>query len=334
MPPAEAVDYILQAAGPLAQMHDAGIVHRDVKPSNIFLARDAEGRERIKLLDFGVAAFQQPLARGESSITLTDAIVGTPRYMAPEQVRASKQVDARADVWALGVTLYELLAGRPPFDGQTVLAVLNQIEQQEPPLLAERQPAVSMALARVVHRCLAKDPSLRPDDARALAEALAPFALRSTASEETSARRPSDPLDLSLSDDNVEVVRPSVPAKKASLLLGNRRIAIVAGAMGLAAVALFALRGRARPPAAEAMPVRSIASSMTAETSALPSAADPPPAPSSSALVTSEPAREGLPVRRADPRAPAAPRRSGKTSPHPAASRTAHTPAEDDDRIE
>src|SRR5580700_4509064 len=75
MPPAEAVDYLLQATKPLAQMHDAGIVHRDVKPSNVFLARDAEGKERIKLLDFGVAAFQQPVARGESAITFTDAMI-------------------------------------------------------------------------------------------------------------------------------------------------------------------------------------------------------------------------------------------------------------------
>jgi serine/threonine-protein kinase len=172
LPVAEAVDFVLQAAKPLAEMHDEGIVHRDVKPSNLFLARDADGKERIKLLDFGVAAFQQPVARADSSLTLSEAVVGTPRYMAPEQVESSKKVDARADVWALGVTLYELLGGKPPFDGQTVLAVLNQIEHQDPRPLAQVRPEVPAALVAVVQACLAKDPAGRPASARALAEAL------------------------------------------------------------------------------------------------------------------------------------------------------------------
>jgi serine/threonine-protein kinase len=173
LPWAEAVDYMVQAAKPLAQMHDEGIVHRDVKPSNLFLERDADGKERIKLLDFGIAAFQAPVARPDSSLTWSEMIVGTPRYMAPEQIVSSKQVDARADVWALGVTLYELLSGAPPFDGATVLAVLNQIEHQEPAPLTRRRPDLPAELAAVVHRCLAKDPASRPADARALVEALA-----------------------------------------------------------------------------------------------------------------------------------------------------------------
>jgi serine/threonine-protein kinase len=170
---AEAVDFVVQAAKPLAQLHDEGIVHRDVKPSNLFLERDADGKERIKLLDFGVAAFQAPVARPDSSLTWSEMIVGTPRYMAPEQIVSSKQVDARADVWALGVTLYELLSGDPPFDGTTVLAVLNQIEHQDPAPLTKRRPDVPAELAAVVHRCLAKDPASRPADARALVDALA-----------------------------------------------------------------------------------------------------------------------------------------------------------------
>jgi eukaryotic-like serine/threonine-protein kinase len=171
LPVAEAVDFVLQACRPLVQMHAQGIVHRDVKPSNLFLARDADGKESIKLLDFGVAAFQRPVAR-DSSLTFTEAMVGTPRYMAPEQVQSSKNVDARADVWALGITLYEMLAGTPPFDGQTVLAVLNQIERQEPLLLAKARPEVPPELATLVHACLAKDPAGRPASAQKLAAAL------------------------------------------------------------------------------------------------------------------------------------------------------------------
>jgi len=171
LPVAEAVDFVLQACRPLVQMHAQGIVHRDVKPSNLFLARDADGKEAIKLLDFGVAAFQRPVAR-DSSLTFTEAMVGTPRYMAPEQVQSSRSVDARADVWALGITLYEMLAGVAPFDGQTALAVLNQIEHQEPRPLAKARPEVPAALAALVHACLAKDPAGRPANAQELAAAL------------------------------------------------------------------------------------------------------------------------------------------------------------------
>jgi eukaryotic-like serine/threonine-protein kinase len=337
MSPAEAVGYLIQAASPLAQMHDEGIVHRDVKPSNVFLARDAEGRERIKLLDFGVAAFQQPLARGESSITLTDAIVGTPRYMAPEQVRASKEVDARADVWALGVTLYELLAGSPPFDGQTVLAVLNQIEQQEPRLLAERQPGVSMELAQVVHRCLAKDPARRPADARALAEALAPFAGESSSRGDVpSARRPSDPVDLSLSDENVEVVAGRAMSKRAPItrFLATRKFAVAA--VAIAGVLYFLATSKRPNEANPSDPIRDAPSlaPTAAAASGVTAVAEPAP-PLTNSLVTTEPVRDGATAHRAlEPsRAPSTPKRSARPLPHPT-NKVTRPPSEDDDRIE
>lgn len=173
--PAKAVELVLQAATALGEMHDAGIVHRDVKPSNLFLTRDRQGNERIKLLDFGIAAFQEPLARGETAIT-QDSMLGTPLYMAPEQVRGSSSVDARADVWALGITLYELISGKPPFDGQTVLALLNQIEHQEPRSLLEVCPAVTSDLAALVQRCLSKDAAARPANARLFAATLSRIA--------------------------------------------------------------------------------------------------------------------------------------------------------------
>jgi serine/threonine protein kinase len=328
---AEAVDYILQATKPLALLHDEGIVHRDVKPSNVFLARDADGKERIKLLDFGVAAFQQPVARDQSSITFTDAIVGTPRYMAPEQVRASKSVDARADVWALGVTLYELLAGSPPFDGQTVLAVLNQIETQEPRKLAERQPGIAPELAAVVHRCLAKDPAGRPADARALGEALTPFTGERS-------RRHSDPLDLSLSDENVEVVQTVLSLRARLGPRGTRAALAALVVVGLVAtVALVATRGPrgARDPGA------------VSDTTA-PKGSTWPDAPHTSAaqestgrpsVVTTEPAHDTTIAahRSADPsRAPATQRHTGRPAPRPQAKGTSatHPPPDDDDRIE
>jgi serine/threonine protein kinase len=171
LPPESAMDFVLQAAAALGEMHDAGIVHRDVKPSNLFLTRDATGKEQVKILDFGIAALQEPIARGEGSIT-HDAVLGTPLYMAPEQVHQSSGVDARVDVWALGVTLYELIAGRPPFHAPTVHALLNQIVQEEPRSLLEACPEVAPGLAALIGRCLAKDPSARPENARRFAEEL------------------------------------------------------------------------------------------------------------------------------------------------------------------
>jgi len=226
LPVAEAVDFVLQAARPLGQMHAQGIVHRDVKPSNLFLARNADGKESIKLLDFGVAAFQRPVAR-DSSLTLTEAMVGTPRYMAPEQVQSSRNVDARADVWALGITLYEMLAGTPPFDGQTVLAVLHQIERQEPKPLAGVRHEVPPALAALVHACLAKEPAGRPADARELVEALTAVA------KPRAARFP--------------------------------RRWVVAGALGTAVVGLAVLASRRAPeaPAQAALPALSVVAAST-----------------------------------------------------------------------
>jgi serine/threonine-protein kinase len=192
MPIDEAVDYVLQAAKPLAEMHDAKIVHRDVKPSNLFVSREKDGKDRIKLIDFGVAAFRSPVARGESTLTFGDAVIGTPRYMAPEQIRSPLEVDARADVWALGVTLFVLLAGAPPFDGQTPLAVMGQIENEEPRPLLSLRADVPREIAAVVHRCLAKDPNARSADARALVEALAPFADRSLGGQQVEATKPTE----------------------------------------------------------------------------------------------------------------------------------------------
>lgn len=346
MPPLEAVGYVLQAAKPLAAMHDAGIVHRDVKPSNIFLARDTEGNERVKLLDFGVAALQQPLTRGErtSAITFTDAMVGTPRYMAPEQVHASKDVEACADVWALGVTLYEMLAGRQPFDGQTVLAVLNQIETQEPPSLVGLRPGVPPELAKIVHACLAKDPARRPKDARALGEALAPFGGGAFRGDPAPMPGASDPLDLSLSDENVEVVREihAPPKRPAFAALLTPRTWIVAGGVTLlVATLVFAASGRSSAPRSEDSVAATVGTpAVPAPTASAPSAsasevAAPVPAPT-----TTEPSRTAPAALHAaasdTARVPPAARRPGKSPARaPAAKVTpGRNNSDDDDRIE
>jgi serine/threonine protein kinase len=334
--PRDAVDWILQATRPLAEMHDAGIVHRDVKPSNLFLARDADGKERIKLLDFGVAAFQQPLAeaRGVSSLTLTEAMIGTPRYMAPEQVRSARCVDARADVWALGVTLFELLAGSPPFDGQTVLAVLNQIEVQEPRSLLERSPGTPAALATVVHRCLAKDPALRPADARALGALLREAMDASRLERESESAARGD--DATVASTRETALGPVTRRSRRAI------VALAAVALTLALIGLVALRGRAPSATATDTPEHATAGSPPDVQSATVSSGKvgSPDARTESAVLTPT----ATPTQAATARAPADPPRvtaapsprrpPTRPAPRSAATRTPRAQAEDDDRIE
>jgi hypothetical protein len=153
-----------QVAAALAVAHARRIVHRDVKPANLFLVDDRV--ERVKVLDFGVARIARL-----ASLTLTGAVVGTPRYMAPEQARGDRDVDARADVFALGVLLYRCLSGREAFGGDTPAEVMRRILDDEPPPLSAPVPG---ELAALVRRMLDKDPAARPADAAAvLAELLA-----------------------------------------------------------------------------------------------------------------------------------------------------------------
>jgi tRNA A-37 threonylcarbamoyl transferase component Bud32 len=173
LPIAESVAYMLQAAEALAEAHGMGIVHRDLKPANLFLTTSADGSPLVKVLDFGISKATTP---GERGITSTDAVLGSPGYMAPEQIRSAKSVDQRADIWGLGVSLYELLTGAPPFDGASVAAVSVQIVMETPKLAHELRPDVPEALSQVVARCLEKDPAKRYANMAELAEAILPFA--------------------------------------------------------------------------------------------------------------------------------------------------------------
>ena len=170
LPVADAVDHLLQAALGIAHAHARGIIHRDIKPRNLFLARRDDGTTLLKVLDFGIAKSTA------TDLTQTGTTLGTPRYMAPEQLRSARTVDVRTDVWALGVVLYELLCGKPIFDGDTAteLAVAIVIDPHVP--LRTRKPELPAALEAIVDRCLAKDPDERYADVHALAVALAPFA--------------------------------------------------------------------------------------------------------------------------------------------------------------
>ncbi len=154
-----------EIASGLAAAHERGLIHRDVKPSNLWV--EAPGG-RIKILDFGLAYFD----REEVQLTAAGVIVGTPAYMAPEQARGAAP-DPRADLFSLGCVLYELCTGEPPFRGESVLAVLSSLANDEPTPVRARNPAVPVALEALVMRLLAKRPADRPASAREVAGRLA-----------------------------------------------------------------------------------------------------------------------------------------------------------------
>ncbi|WP_394822388.1 serine/threonine-protein kinase [Pendulispora albinea] len=178
----QAVTYVLQACEALAEAHASGIVHRDLKPANLFLAERLDGSLRIKILDFGVSKLLSSGAAGEASyaddVALPHAapLVGSPLYMAPEQMRDAKRADPRADIWSLGIILYELLAGAAPFAGETLTEVCASIVTDPPRPLAPGRTDVPAPLEAVVTRCLAKDPAERFQNVAELARALQPFA--------------------------------------------------------------------------------------------------------------------------------------------------------------
>jgi eukaryotic-like serine/threonine-protein kinase len=172
----ESVDYVLEACEAVAEAHSKGIIHRDLKPANLFLAQREDGTTCVKVLDFGISKLlNDPSIDGpKMNITKTRSILGSPAYMSPEQLRASKHVDARADIWALGVILYELLAGAPPFDGQTIAELGAQVLAGEVPPLRGRV-VVPPELGNAILRCLRKNRDERFESVADLVDAIAQF---------------------------------------------------------------------------------------------------------------------------------------------------------------
>jgi serine/threonine-protein kinase len=175
LPAERAVDFVVQACVALAEAHSLGIIHRDVKPSNLFCTRRGEGRMSIKVLDFGISKATRAAPPPGGSVTAPDALLGSPLHMSPEQMRGGGEVDGRADIWAIGVTLYELLAGVPAFSGEAFVDIAIQVTLRQPSSLRERRPDVPELLEQVVLKCLEKDASARYQTVAELTSALAPF---------------------------------------------------------------------------------------------------------------------------------------------------------------
>ncbi len=178
LPVDEAIHYVMQASEAVAEAHARGIVHRDIKPANLFLTARADGSPLVKVLDFGIskAEWLLGIAGYNPDLTATADTLGTPMYMSPEQVRSTKSVTVRTDIWALGVVLYELLAGVPPFWADSLPALSAKIVADPAAPLSQRRNDLPPGLDAVVLGCLEKDPDRRPASILELARALSPLA--------------------------------------------------------------------------------------------------------------------------------------------------------------
>lgn len=178
LPEQEAVDYVLQACAGVAEAHRMGLVHRDLKPSNLFVTKRSDGLPLLKVLDFGISKQLSDPTSGEAVPTFTNTrtLMGSPNYMSPEQVRDARRVDGRADIWALGVILQELITNAAVFHGESFPGVCAAIVADPPMPVRTMRPDVSTGLEAIIDRCLQKDVKLRFQSVAELQAALTPLA--------------------------------------------------------------------------------------------------------------------------------------------------------------
>jgi serine/threonine-protein kinase len=289
----EAADFLIQACEGLGEVHAAGIVHRDVKPENLFVVEDDAGWRTLKLLDFGISKART----NEPSAIKTQGLVGSPCYMSPEQLRAgSGDVDLRTDIWALGSVFFEMLTGRTPFDHETrsLVELIVTVLEEQPRSVSAFRPDLPPDVVAIIDRCLSKQASQRYASTGALAVALAPFAPKRARAvvEKTVARAraagdstvqlassvPPPKQDAApISPKKVETLGGGVhvPVRKPTPSPRSLVLAAIACAVGIAGTAFFGLRHSSPTGTAEA-------------TNVLPSS--PSPAPEQPARVQHAPA--------------------------------------------
>ncbi len=332
--PSTAVDYLLQALQAVAEGHLKGIVHRDLKPGNLFLTTRADGTPLIKVLDFGIAKrLEQPDEVERGSLTSSDDVrLGSPAYMPPEQLQDARDVDTRSDIWSIGATLYELVSGKPPFEGPSYVELVSRILSAPPKPISSRELAQVLpdGLEDVLKKCLEKSRTLRYANAAELATALARFGsldarmsltrvtgLQSLPSPQTPGGRtisdsgPTCTTTLPVASEAPSTQRAEALAKSAAGARPNRSWVVVAGTAAIIAAA-FALRG---PGGSVATPPKAPA--------AVPNAATPTQPPIAPGISPSEAAvapaptlvAPSLAASAATPSAPALPTRAGVAQP-------------------
>jgi serine/threonine protein kinase len=202
LPLAAVASITAQVARALTRAHRAAIVHRDLKPANLFLA-DVDGEEVVKLLDFGIA---KALSAPASEATHGDVLMGSPQYMAPEQARASKGVDHRADLWSLGAILFRALTGVPAFEGASAVDVIVQICTSPTPVPSRVAPDLPPELDAFFLRALDRDPARRFSSAREMAEDLAAIAHPASAERRSPTERADSGVDAVRTGDTVSTL--------------------------------------------------------------------------------------------------------------------------------
>jgi tRNA A-37 threonylcarbamoyl transferase component Bud32 len=360
----ETLDHLLQRSGPLdpgllcdlihqacegvQAAHDAGIVHRDLKPENLMVVT-RDGSPFVKILDFGISKFDAERT-GSLKLTTEGLVMGTPYYMSPEQVRGSSTIDARTDIYALGVILYECACGVRPFEAAAIQHLAVLIHEGKPVPLAQRRPSLPPAFYDIVSRAMAADRDQRFESARALAQALAPLRARfagASPSGVMSAPYSHVVVDTTSGGPRVTATpRPPGPMPSTDAALaatmgpgsspgGGKR----SRALGLSAVALLLVAGgvtvafmrSSRMPSAVGGPAAAVSTpppperaptAVLAPTPVVPVLpAEPPLPPAAVTTASSAPiAPAAEPPRRAGPAAAAAPAASAALGAHAAAS--------------
>jgi serine/threonine-protein kinase len=274
MPVARAVDYVVQLCEGLAEAHAKGIVHRDLKPSNVFVVRNVDGSDLIKILDFGISKVLSDAEQtGGGDRTETGFVLGSPKYMSPEQLFEAQAVGPYSDVWALGVVLYEMLAGRPLFESPTIgQAIAWLSSERSPRSLCAEVPEVTPALEAVIFRCLSRKIADRTPNVAALAgdllEAIdSPDAdmvrAKLAAILDPQAARDSAKILAAIAEDGENRssrARRAARGPTSAPPKGNRRVALVALGAVLVGVGAWAMLRSAPAPAVVASAPAAVAS--------------------------------------------------------------------------
>ncbi len=279
----EAVHYALQACEALAEAHSVGIIHRDLKPGNLFLTTRGDGSPCVKVLDFGIS---KQIGIDDEEMTKTHTVLGSPEYMSPEQLRTPRGVDARTDIWSLGVILYRLVTGELPFKGENITALVSLVLQSKPAAPSSLVPELPPEIDAVILRCLERDLTERWASVGELSAALLPFApFDARASIERIARVLASAGSAGLAAGALRTSSPSAPGASspkiplpprgsndawANTAFGSGTVALRRTTLAAAAIGVLLVGGVA------SMVIMSRLQASSSVSPALPLAAEPP----------------------------------------------------------